>query len=329
MTRWFLGSVSLVFTLLAGGCTNARLARNDIPTSTSPPIPASPAHATMKTPQHPDTLPPSTDALQKSPAKDPKDKDAKFAEFTRPPEPLESQLTALQQMPKHPIVEPSPLIETTPKHPIVRALECMLDNRPQEAQQQLGVYDTRTQELLLRLLPSLSLVAKNNNLSAADIAVLSEQMAGFNRILQQNAEFSLPKMCFCELDSIQGYAIYKPLPAEAEFVAGQYVQLYVELKNFTSRPRDGGFETKFASKVEIRDDKGKEIWKWRFPSDKLTLVSRTRLTEYYHKYGIPFPSNLPPGDHTLIVEMVDETIAGAPARTARGSLLLRIVANKN
>ncbi len=326
MTRRFLGFASLLLTLFSSGCTSARLARVEGSAPSSPPNPIQPAYAAMKPHGAPDVLPPTTDVPPKTPTAD---ASAKWKNLTDPPPPPQGQIAPLPIAQAQSAVDSRPFIDVTPKHPIVRALECMLDNRLEEAQHELRVYDAGTQEFLLRMLPPLSIVAKNTKLSAADSAALSEQMKSINRYLQQNAAFTLPKMCFCELDSIKGYAIYKPLPPDPEFVAGQYVQIYFELKNFASKQSGGDFETKFAGRIEIRDDKGKVVYPYSFPKDQLKLVSRERLGEYYHKFGVPLPSYLQPGFYTLVVEMTDETLADAPPRTARGSLPLRIAAPKD
>ncbi len=328
MTRRFLGYASLLLTLLAGGCQFARQSRNDSTAANPQPTTIQPFSA--KKPQElPDTLPLTSDAPPSPPKTNAAAPPAKWPEITRPPQALTANPPVLHNVP--PATLP-PLLDLTPKHPIVLALEAMLDNRPHEAQQHLRIYDARTQEFLMRMLPFMSLIAKNNNLSAADIAALIPQVERLKAALQQNAEFAVPKMCFCK--SIKEYAIYEPLPPDHEFVAalpdrpGELVQLYVEIKNFACRQNHGEFETRLASRIEIQDDKGKEKWSHLFDPNRLKLVSRTRLGEYYQHYTFLLPANLPPGFYTLIVEMTDQTLTDAPPRTALGSLPFRVTASR-
>lgn len=329
----------LLLTLLASGCLGVRMQPGESePSSTrasrKPPTPAAPLAEPApdrRLSQLPATLPttlPAVPAAATSAAAT-VSTGPKWPGITKPPDPVEPSAPPLP-----PMVMPNPIAlpEAPPKHPIVLAMECVLDNRHEEALGHLHQYDARTQELLLRVLPALALVAKNNKLSPADIAALSDQWQSMSVLLQGYSEFTISKLCFCE--SIKGYAIYKPLPADHDFVAalpdrpGELVQLYVGIKNFGGRPNQGLFETQLSSHIEIRDDKGQTRWLHRFRPSDLKLVSRTRLNDYYHNYTFTMPPALAPGAYTLTVVVTDETQPETP-RTAHSSLPLHIVGPKN
>jgi hypothetical protein len=220
-----------------------------------------------------------------------------------------------------------------PKDPLVVALECMLQNRHQEALTYLQVYDPETRELLLRLLPTLSLFSKKKvvELTAAEIAVLDEQLASVRNVILPHAELAISKLIFCE--SIKGYAFYKPLPESHLFLAargdrpGELVQLYVEMKNLSSRPTNGLYETDLASTVEVFDEAGQRHWVHRFRPDELTLVSRLRLGNYYHNFSFFLPSSLTPGKYHLTVTLIDQTYPESP-RTTTASTPLTVVAER-
>lgn len=305
---------SLILTLLTGGCLAPRAPHG--------PLAERPGVLPKSLPKA--DIASNRDSEQRS-------KSPRWDEFTHPADPPPITPVVLPAMPPEPKVVRNPADEP-PKHPIVLAVECVLENRHDEAiRTHLQGYDPMTQEFLLRVLPTLSLAGKNGPLSSTDIAALSDQMASIQTYLRQNSDFTLSKLAFCE--SIKGYAIYKPLPAEHEFVAarpdrpGELVQLYVELRNFASRASHGLYETRLASHIEIQDEAGRTRWRHRFRPDDLTLVSRTRLGEYYHNYTFPLPATLEAGVYTLIVEMSDITQPAAP-RTARNSIPLKIVADR-
>lgn len=256
--------------------------------------------------------------------------DPKWAQFTNPPKIAEVKPVSFEKdsSPPQPIVE----IKAEAKHPVVAAMECMLDDRHEDALRHLQKYDPRTREFLQRVLPTLSLVARNNQLGPADVAALNEQFTSVKVYLQQLSDFSLSRMQFCE--SIKGFAVYKPLPADHEFVAasgdrpGELVQLYVELRNFASEPKGGLFETLLSSQLEIQDAAGGKVWSHRFRTEDLKIVSQSRLGESYQSFSFAVPPGLQPGTYTLWVTMADETRPGSP-RVARSSLPIRIVSPKN
>jgi hypothetical protein len=262
------------------------------------------------------------------------------------------QSSAVNQIGKWPFMEPpatntpktptfSPMADKgvglpkaePPKDPFVVALECMLQNRHQEALTHLHAYDPETRELLLRLLSTLSLFSKKKvvELTPAEIAVFEDSLAAIRNVVLPHAELGISKLVFCE--SIKGYAFYKPLPESHLFLAargdrpGELVQLYVEMKNLNSRPANGLYETDLASTVEVFDEAGQRRWVHRFRPDELTLVSRLRLGNYYHNFSFFLPSCLTPGKYHLTVTLIDQTNPESP-RTTTASTPLTVVAER-
>jgi hypothetical protein len=332
MSRWFLGIASLFLTLLAGGCLPMRPARLESASANSPSSQSTSIQPTTFT--NPPDLPTRIVHAKPTPptgvatvAADGR----KWPEHTIPPPvpPTPPQLLVGLE-PK--VESVNPVIETATRHPLVLALECALDNRHQQALWHLQKYDERTQLLVLRMLAPFSLVAKNTNLSAADIAALNDKMAEVMRVLQQNSEFAISRLCFCE--SIKDFAIFKPLPGNHEFLsppsgwAGEEIHLYVGFKNFASEKKEGQFETKLSSRIRLVDGKGQTKLVHRFSANDLTLVSPMQLAEYYHHYHFYLPPKLPSGSYTLVVELTDETVPSA-SRTVIDRLPLRIASAKD
>lgn len=252
----------------------------------------------------------------------------KFANFVNPPPPADAQIP--QPLPPLGSASTAPFpMPPTPKAPLVAALECALDQRHEEALGHLKHYDAGTQEVFLRMLPTLALFARKKlaDLSPAEVASLEEQLGSVRATLRQRAEFAIAKAAFCE--SIRGYAVYKPLPSDHEFQApragrpGEMVQLYVELKNFASDAKASGFETRLGAHIEIVDERGERKWFHRFRPEDLTLMSRHRLAEYYHNFSFYLPATLGPGAYELRVAVADETSPSGPRR-ATATLPVRV-----
>src|SRR5581483_1631178 len=201
---------------------------------------------------------------------------------------------------------------------------------PDDALKHLQHYDRPTQELFLRLLPPLAMLSRKSfdQLSAQDVAVLNEQLQALLLSLRPRCELAIDKMCFCEW--AKSYGIYKPLADGHMFHAsdgqrpGELVQVYVELRNFACERREGHYETRLASSVEIRDHKGEQVWFYRFDKRQENLRSRTLLHDYSNNYSFYVP-HIPPGTYTLTIQVADETRPEA-RRIAQKSLEFRVTA---
>ncbi|MBX9678806.1 MAG: hypothetical protein K2X38_08565 [Gemmataceae bacterium] len=215
--------------------------------------------------------------------------------------------------------------------PMVEALQCVLAERPEEALRHLQSYDPETQDLLLRLLPTVGVFARKkvSDLSSDEADKVSEQFVAMQAIVRPRTELVITKARFCEW--ARAFGIYKPLPADHGFLAstpqrpGEKVQLYVELKNFFSDPKQGGiYETSLASTVEIRDAKGQSLWSHRFEDEKKPLRSLTPIHDYFNNYSFTLPP-LPPGFYTLTIAVADQTRADQ-RRIATKSIDFRVTA---
>jgi hypothetical protein len=252
--------------------------------------------------------------------------------------PPEFPMASFERSQKQPLpaVEPPPRPEKPIKpevaekrEPLADALQCALDNKHDEALRHLQAYDAETQDLFLRLLPALSILTKKKlgELSAAEVAILHEQLVGLLGTLRPRTPLTIDKVCFCE--GVKGYGNYKPLPEGHGFAAalgnrpGDLVQLYVELRNFASEARHGAFETRLSSSVEICDTRGELVWSYRFEDEKQPIRSRTQLHDWYNNYSFHVPKSLPPGTYRLTIQVSDETIPES-RRIARQTLEFRV-----
>lgn len=240
--------------------------------------------------------------------------------------------------PEHPEKKEPPTTFVSQKkspgvQPLVEALRCVLDDRPEEALRYVQAYDADTQDLLLRLLPTVGVFSRKkvSELSRDEAEKISEQFVAMQAVLRPRTELVIARACFCEW--AKSYGMYKPLSADHAFLAstpqrpGELVQLYVELKNFFSDARQGYHETCLSSTVEIRDSKGTALWSHRFDDDKHPLRSRTALNDYFNNYSFTMPP-LAPGTYTLTIAVADQTRPDQ-RRVASKSIEFRVTALQN
>jgi hypothetical protein len=201
-----------------------------------------------------------------------------------------------------------------PEEPLLQALRCLLDRQPEEALLHLKAYEQFNQDMLLSLL-ALTVRLTQGSLDRAapqEVSHLLEQLNGLAVLLRPRAALSIEKMCLCR--DIRSFGDYDPLPERYEFRAGrdgrpgEWMQLYVELKNFASQPRGSHYETRLDARLEICDRSGKVVWQKDFPAADPDR-SQTLRSDYFIAWRIPLDARIVPGYYTLRAEVRD-----APAR---------------
>jgi hypothetical protein len=209
-----------------------------------------------------------------------------------------------------------------PDAPLVSALKCALEKHPEEASQVLDKYDQSDRELLLALMQLAAGIDKKDleSLSSAEAAGTLERLRLLTAQLRRRAPLSLDKVCFCK--TIDGFGQYEPRPAEYEFRAGsegqpgERVQVYVEVRNFSSAARQEQYETRLSSSLAILDEKRQEVAKMT-PETSID-VSQTPRQDYFLNFQFHVPAKLKPGLYTLQVTVQDVTPpAPRAAKTAR------------
>src|SRR5262249_49645242 len=149
--------------------------------------------------------------------------------------------------------------------------------------------------------------------------------------LHARAPLHIDKMCFCR--KIKRYGDYEPLPEDqavfqggSEGRGGELVQVYAEIRNFTSALHEPIFVTRLASSMEICPYGSKTpVWTYNFPNEEPD-TSRSPRQDYFINYRFTVPANLAPGHYTLWVQVQD--VLGQPPRPpARKSLDFSVIAN--
>jgi hypothetical protein len=250
-------------------------------------------------------------------------------EVTGPPlvslaKPLLLQPMVLTQTPlegpSQPPVQPPP---AAPQEPVVAALSCLLKKQLAEALTQLQRYDPATQELLMRLLPAVVLLSDKgvDQLAPAEAAALQEQVQQVLVALRNRTGLVIDKMCLCE--NISGFGQFKALPEGHAFQAGtsrqagDWVQIYVELRNIASEQQGNYYATSLNGTVSLNDGQGKPVWTYNYRQREQPLRSSMPRSDCYRAYDFYVPA-VPPGRYTLTFEVVDET--RQPQRTAKRSV---------
>lgn len=224
---------------------------------------------------------------------------------------------------------PLPLVDKKREDALLDALKSLIEKRHDEAIQLLRVYDKETQEIIIRVLPVLTLVAQKpfSELTSQEIAIVNEQLFSALIMLRPRCELAVSKTCFCK--EVLGFGWYKPLAENHAFVTGtkdrlgEEVQLYVELKNFLSeKTKDGDFVTKLACTLELQDSAGKKVWSHRF--DRADAASRrsAQLNDLHRNYTFYVPA-IPPGTYQLTLQITDETNP-EQRRVASEKLIFRV-----
>ena len=97
------------------------------------------------------------------------------------------------------------------------------------------------------------------------------------------------------------------------------MQVYVEVKNFTSRPCGPVYETALSSELAIFNAQKEQVWLWRRPRE--VVRSQSPWQDYYINFQFNVP-RLPQGLYTLRVTVRDEAApsGGRSPRSACGSL---------
>ncbi len=221
-----------------------------------------------------------------------------------------------------------------PDAPLVAVFRAVLEKRPHQADEWLKRYEANDRAALLALLSLAAGLGEGDldRLPPEELACTLDRLATLLQSLRRKAPLTLDKVCFCR--KIGGFGRYETVPAGHAFQAGtgdrpgERVQVYAELRNFSSRPRDGAYENVLSSTLELRNERGACVVQLNLG----TFVDRSQTArqDYFLNIQLHVPARLPPGTYTLwaIVKDVTPPTDGEPARprSARRSLDFRVVA---
>jgi hypothetical protein len=230
---------------------------------------------------------------------------------------------------------PAPVAEAKPPVPedlLVAALRCAREKHPEEAQRLVQKLDREDRDLLFALIRLTAGIGEKElqKMSAEQLAGSLEQLHQILEQLRQRAPLTLDKVCFCQ--KIDGFGQYEPLTPPHKFQAGsdgqpgERVQVYVEVRNFSSVARQGQYETRLSSSLEILDEQGQNVV--TMMPEPSTDLSQTPRQDYFLNFQFHVPAKLAQGWYRLWVTVRDATPATAgekkAVRVARRSLDFRV-----
>jgi hypothetical protein len=214
-----------------------------------------------------------------------------------------------------------------PESPLLIAFRSLLANRSAEALEQLQTYDAASREMLMTLLPMAARVGDGglDHATPKETAVLLDQLRTLEGTLRPRAALALNQARFCR--KINDFGDYQPWPDDHVFQAGtadqngEWMQVYVEVRNFASRLNGTVYETSLGGVVEVRDSDNRVVSRRDFPPrvDR-SLTPRTDRFLNFHFY---LPAPLPEGRYTLKVlvkDAVEPATGDAASRNASRTL---------
>jgi hypothetical protein len=218
----------------------------------------------------------------------------------------------------------APLPTPYSRPPVIDALIALMEGRPNDYRANLDKYPPATREIIGKFLAVIYRLDQRKDVSPGGSLL---EMDDIIRSLQPRTELAIDTVCFCEW--AKAFGNYQPLPENPLFQAGaspqqrDRVQLYVEVRNFETNKKDGFYETRLVSSVEIREkDNNNMVWAHNFEEKDHVIRSRSLLHDYFNNYSFRLPS-LPHGNYTLIIRIVDQT-HGQPGREKSKSIAFRV-----
>lgn len=211
--------------------------------------------------------------------------------------------------------------KTPPMSPLMHAVKAYQDKSAVDAEKSLAHLDPANQQLLKRMLPMAVKLSETGlpSTNPAEVAEMAEQLQQMVAALRAKAELRLDKLCYCRspIKPVR-YGAYQPLPDDYVFRAGETVELYMELRNFSCEAKEKEYTTHLTTVIEVRDERNEVAARFEFERDRPDVGQAPRQ-EYFHICRFPV-QGLAAGQYTLTAEVTDVP----SGKSAKRSLPLRI-----
>jgi hypothetical protein len=123
----------------------------------------------------------------------------------------------------------------------------------------------------------------------------------------------------CLAREVRGWGQVEPFETTA-LNAGSEVIVYFELSGLQATETVHGVSTSIDTRLQLDDATGKRLHSWSFPS--LTETCAARRRDYFARFFLDLPADLPAGDHQLVLSVTDLQTA----TTAETSIPLSVAA---
>jgi hypothetical protein len=214
--------------------------------------------------------------------------------------------------------------------PLLAFMRLYLDKRPAEAVAQLNGYDDKRRDLLLSLLSMATGLTEGDpgKLEPKQIAVILNQLRTIAAPLLSQAPLQLGPAVIAK--TIQDMGRYTVMPPDHLYSADEFVQIYVEVQNFSNVFNNGKHEIHLAGYVDFLDAENRLVPNSHieFTENKYPVQMSYVVREFHRVYSFYTPKSLQPGKYTLRLQVKDvptqrvathefNMIIGAPTRRLR------------
>ncbi len=214
-----------------------------------------------------------------------------------------TEITALQ--------EPVETTQPAPSETISKATEEETDTSYDSVVIISSPKDSSFQEPATSVLPAITVqsdqIPPTEMPEASLVDVAEDATASTSQIEQTPLTVHRP----CLAQKVLGWGMIEEFPQD-ELCAGSEVIVYFELTGIESSKSDEGFETSIETTLRLDDAVGNRLHSWSLPP--LVEVCASVRRDYFARFFVNLPNNLPPGDHQLVLTVTD-THAGTTAET--------------
>lgn len=132
----------------------------------------------------------------------------------------------------------------------------------------------------------------------------------------QTQPLSIERPCLAR--EVRGWGQVEPFETTA-LKAGSEVIVYFELTGLQAEETVHGISTSIDTKLQLDDATGRRLHSWSFPP--LTETCAARRRDYFARFFLDLPADLPAGDHRLVLTVTDLQTT----TTAEASIPLSVV----
>jgi hypothetical protein len=200
--------------------------------------------------------------------------------------------------------------------PLTAALKAFEERRPEDADRQLAQIEPASRELLRKMLPVAARLGDSPNPTAdpAEIAELVDQLQVMVGTLRAKAALRIEKLSYCRTPAKPvRMGGYQPLADDHAFHAGETIELYMELRNFSCEAKDREYLTHLTTAIEIRDERNDVVARFDFERDRPDVIQAPRQ-DYFHICRFPVQGLLA-GQYTLCAIVTDVPTGKSATKT--------------
>jgi hypothetical protein len=188
--------------------------------------------------------------------------------------------------------------------PLVAALRCFLDRRPAEAVDLLQRYDKLSRDLLLCMFPLAARLAESGapRIDGQEATALVAELDRLKVALEPRANLVIDKMCFTQ--RIHSFGVYLPCKEDQLFRPGDWVEVYVELRNFSNEKIADGYAVRLSSNLVVRDFN--DVYQWGGDlQERPTDLTKTPRQDCFYRCAFEIDRRCKPGMYKLFLTIKD------------------------